>query len=33
MNIQITDDYVMTSDPHNFILNEVTVIKSGMGCW
>jgi len=29
MNIQITDDYVMTSDPHNFILNEVTVIKSG----
>ena len=29
MEIQITDDYVMTSDPHNFILNEVGVGKTG----
>lgn len=29
MEIQITDEYVMTSDPHNFILNRVTIGKSG----
>ena len=29
MEIQITDDYVLTSDPHNFILNEVGVGKTG----
>jgi hypothetical protein len=29
MEIQITDKYVMTSDAHNFILNEVSVVKSG----
>ena len=29
MKIQITDDYVMTSDPYNFILNEVSIIKTG----
>lgn len=29
MEIQITDDYVMTSDAHNFILNEVTTVKEG----
>ena len=29
MNIQITDDYIMTSDAHNFILNEVATAKEG----
>lgn len=29
MKIQITDDYVMTSDAYNFILNEVQVIQEG----
>uniref|UniRef100_A0A6M3KNC4 DUF5405 domain-containing protein n=1 Tax=viral metagenome TaxID=1070528 RepID=A0A6M3KNC4_9ZZZZ len=29
MNIQITDNYVMTSDAYNFILNEVHVIETG----
>ena len=29
MNIQLTDDYVMTSDAHNFILNKVAVAKTG----
>lgn len=29
MKIQITDEYVMTSDPHNFILNEVVTVKTG----
>ena len=29
MNIQLTDDYVMTSDAHNFILNEVVIAKTG----
>jgi len=29
MKIQIMDEYVMTSDAHNFILNEVTIVKTG----
>ena len=29
MKIQITDEYVMTSDAHNFILNEVHIGKEG----
>ena len=29
MEIQITDEYVMTSDAHNFILNEVEIGKTG----
>jgi len=29
MEIQITDEYVMTSDPCNFILNEMSIVQSG----
>lgn len=29
MKIQITEKYVMTSDTYNFILNEVSVVKTG----
>ena len=29
MKIQITDEYVMTSDAHNFILNEVSTVQTG----
>ena len=29
MEIQITDQYVMTSDAHNFILNDVQIGKTG----
>lgn len=29
MKIQITEDYVMTSDAHNFILNEVSIAQTG----
>jgi len=29
MKIQITDDYVMTSDAHNFILNVVETVQKG----
>lgn len=29
MRIQITDDYVMTSDAHNFILNEAAIVEKG----
>ena len=29
MKIQITDEYVMTSDVNNFILNEAFVVKDG----
>ena len=29
MHIQITDKYVMTSDAHNFILNEVQIGQKG----
>lgn len=29
MKIQITDDYVMTADAHNFILNAVEYGKAG----
>ena len=29
MEIQITDDYVMTSDAYNFILNELAIVRQG----
>ena len=29
MNIQLTEDYEMTSDAYNFILNEVTIARTG----
>ena len=29
MKVQITDEYVMTSDAHNFILNEVVIGQKG----
>ena len=29
MKIHITDKYIMTSDAHNFILNEVKIGKNG----
>ena len=29
MNIQLTENYAITSDAYNFILNEVAVVKTG----